>query len=173
MLSYFKRHNLYEWIHAFVWSVVMVILIFLLFWPLKIQGSSMETSFFSGDRIVVSRVLAYYNILDYGDVVVCNMPIDFIDRKPSKIIKRIIALPGDHLLIKGGSVYINGIKLHESYINEQYTYGNVDVYLGQNEFFVMGDNRDVSLDSRSMGPIDKGDILAKVILKLHPLEFIN
>jgi signal peptidase I len=84
------------------------------------------------------------------------------------LVKRIVGLPGDRGDITDGFVYINGVRLHEPYA-AGLTYGDMSVVLGKGEYFMMGDNRDESSDSRDFGPVPKKDIIGKVMFRFIPI----
>ena len=134
---------------------------FLVFWPLRIEGSSMQDTFDSNDLIIVSRVVSWFSI-GRGDIVLCRFQVDDED---TQIIKRVIGVPNEHLKISGGKVYINGELLWEDYKKYAETYGDIEIYLNNNEYFVMGDNRRLSQDSRQLGVVRKRDISAKALFR--------
>ena len=92
-----------------------------------------------------------------------------------KLIKRVIAIPGDHLIIKDSKVYINGEVQNEPYIHNEYTSGDIDIIIPENKIFTMGDNREKSLDSRydEVGLVDEDDLMGKVSVRLYPLNRIG
>ncbi len=164
-----KKKLTSEWLMPLLTAAAVACIMFFLCWPVKVDGISMEENFHTGDRLFISRFLAYSGDFARGDVVVCET--DAIgDEK--LILKRIIGLPHESVLISGGSVYINGDKLEEEYITST-TYGEMKVQLEAGEYFVMGDNRAVSVDSRMLGPFDKGEIIGKVLCRWFPFDKIG
>lgn len=107
-----------------------------------------------------------------GDIVVFKSSIE-----NSNYIKRIIAVPNQRITIKHGCVYVDEEILEEDYISNPYTenFQNIDLVLGEDEYFVMGDNRDPyqSVDSRHFGPIDRSRIISKSIFRIFPLSKIG
>ena len=144
-----------------------------------VYGSSMEPNLHQNDAVFVEMISKYFAEYDRGAIVTIDangMP--GYDRK-EKIIKRVIGRPGDTVLIKDGSVYINGVLLAESYIPqgvptnmtaEGTANGYDNVTLGKGEYYCMGDNRGASLDSRVLGPIPDSRIKAHVIAKIFPFD---
>lgn len=134
-------------------EVTLLVTLFYVFaFPYRVDGDSMESSYHTGDRVIISHISAWIGNIDRGDTVVCSL-------EDMTVIKRIIALPGDNLLITDGKVYLNGSLLDEPYIDaDEYTSGDISITLGDDEYFVMGDNRSVSLDSRQAGCISRRDI---------------
>lgn len=125
----------------------------------------MENSFLDGDRIAVSRILI--SKVERGDFIVCKLEGP---EKEQNIIKRIIGMPGDTVQIKDGEVSINKVILEEDYIGSTLTDGNIDLQLGTDEFFVMGDNRESSYDSRLAGPIKAKKLIGKVVARWYPIN---
>lgn len=145
---------LLSWVHFFVATIFIV------------DGISMEPNFHNGQYVIVDRFNYLFGTPNRGDVVVLKFPGD-PDYK--KYIKRIIGIPGDHLLIKNGLVYINGSLLKENYIPESFkTLPNVNRLLNDNEYFMMGDNRPNSSDSRIWGIAEKRYLIGKAWIVLYP-----
>lgn len=164
------------------WEVAEVVLIAVvtvfairtfLMQPFLVQGASMEPNFATGNYLMVDEVTYRIRPPERGEVVVFKYPND-----PSVYyIKRIIALPGEHIIIKNGEVEIinsehpEGFKLAENYLDENLrTIGNLDVVLEEGDYFVMGDNRSFSYDSRSWGSLPRENIIGIARLRLFPIE---
>lgn len=129
--------------------------------PHKIKGPSMSPNFPDSEYLLTEKVSYYTRNPERGDVVVFTPPVSQTD----EYIKRIIGLPGETVSVKGGHVYINDKQLEESYLAPSvYTFGESfladgDEYtVPQGEYFVLGDNREHSSDSRDFGPITKKEI---------------
>jgi signal peptidase I len=136
-----------------------------------VHGSSMEPTFKEGQYLVISRVNYLLGDPERGDIIVFNSPV--ADPGDPSLIKRVIGLPGDFVEIRDTLVYVNGQLLDESYINEPCRARNcpdADWELDQDEYFVMGDNRNVSNDSRSFGPVSYDRIIGEVLLRYWPLD---
>ena len=158
-----KKEDAKEFIQSVCIGVVLALLISLFIKPVKVVGQSMENTLEDGQRLFVSRQ-AYIGKKEpkKDDIVVVDM-----DRLGThkKIIKRVIATEGQSLKIKGSDVYINGIKIDEPYIKEKMNPEwdiNIEK-LPKDTVFVMGDNRNNSLDSRDIGLVYETDIYGKVI----------
>lgn len=148
-----------------------------IFQPFIVRGVSMEPTFDYNDYLIVEKITYKSRGFQRGDIVVFRSPI-----KPKEyLIKRVIGLPEERIVIKEGSVYIynkkykNGIKLdEEAYLfPTTSTYGKIDIKLKSNEYFLLGDNRSVSLDSRSFGPIRKSEIIGRVWIRGWPFNKIT
>lgn len=155
---------------AIVFLSAIVIRTFV-FQPFVVEGSSMEHSFHNGEYLFIEKVSYKLNTPKRGDVIVFRYPRD----TRYNYIKRVIGLPGETVQIKDGQVYINGSVLPESYINDgEETYIdnnrdlNYEITLEKNQFFMMGDNRAHSSDSREWGPLDKKYIIGRSALVLYP-----
>ena len=165
------KSKLKEWRSAFIEAIVLAVILYFLFWPFLIEGSSMENTFRTGDRVLVSRLFAYLDFIDYSDIILCK--INYND-KEEIIVKRVIGKPGDHIVIKNGQVFINNNLLIEPYIKSpDSTNGNIDITLNDDEYYVLGDNRKRSTDSRFFGAIKKSDIESKVLFRWYPLSDIG
>lgn len=160
-----NKKNIMEWLQSLIEALIIAGILFVFFWPLKIEGTSMENTFFTGDRVIMSRALVYAGKFERGDLLVCKIKKDGEDKN---IIKRLIGLPGDHIEIKDGYVYLNGTPLQEDYLKEEETIGDEDIILAEDEYYVLGDNRAVSLDSREEGPLNRRQLIGKVLLRWFP-----
>ena len=168
---------------TFLWEITKIVVLaliivlpirYFLFQPFFVNGQSMEPNFEDGDYLIVDELSYRLGEPQRGDVIVFNYPNDPSER----YIKRIIGLPGETLEIINGKIYIieNGDykELNESsYLPSIYTSGNMEVTLGDNEYFVLGDNRPASSDSRRWGNLEKGYIIGKVWFRAWPLDSLT
>ncbi|MEK7504934.1 MAG: signal peptidase I, partial [Patescibacteria group bacterium] len=140
--------------------------------PFLVSGASMEPSFSHGDYLLVDELSYYFREPERGEVVVFRYPLD----EKKFFIKRLIGLPGETLLIKSDGVYLN-TNQGESKLSEPYapnfSTAPTTITLGDKEYFVMGDNRPQSLDSRAWGPVSKKLLTGRVLLRLFPLDEID
>ncbi|HWY78788.1 MAG TPA: signal peptidase I [Candidatus Sulfotelmatobacter sp.] len=153
-------------------SIFLVIYIFL-FRPFQVSGDSMYPTFKNGEYILTNLIAVRVNGIQHGDVIVFKAPPD-----PEKdFIKRVIGLPGDTVELKEGFVYLNGNKLDESaYLhNDVRTYGGAFLKDGQSfivpdrNYFVMGDNRPFSSDSREWGLLPNNMVIGKSFFVYWPI----
>ncbi len=161
------RKKAVEWIESIGIAALILTVLYFVLWPFEVEGKSMEKTFFTNDRIVISRIAPAVTGIKHGDVIVCDMQEG---SRQLKVIKRIVGLPGDHVEINDGIVYINGEALDEPYTENTPTKGQSDITLNENEYFVLGDNRDDSYDSRDIGSINKKALIGKVIAKWFPFN---
>jgi signal peptidase I len=143
--------------------------------PFIVSGASMQDTFESGEYLIVDQVTYRFNEPERGDVVIFKYPKD-----PSKFfIKRIIGLPGDTVRISGDSVSIandahpNGVALEEPYIDSMREGSLSATTLKEGEYFVMGDNRDASSDSRVWGILPRENIVGRAYVRLFPLSKVD
>lgn len=141
----------------------------------EVYGASMSPTISSEDRMLINKMSYKKEEPKRGDIIVFNSTLKDDKGNNKSLIKRVIGLPKERLTIKGGNVYINGTKIDEPYINTDYTDGNIDILIQDGEYFVMGDNRTVSRDSRdiSVGTIDKEDIVGKASIRYFPFSDIG
>lgn len=132
--------------------------------PAYVVGDSMQNTFHNNDFVFIWK-LGYQP--QRGDVVIPNSK----NALQENLIKRVIAVGGDHIVVSNGTVTLNGKKLTEGYIKEQQWNGaNVDLTIPQGQVFLMGDNRNNSADSRVIGPVKCADVLGKVALRVYPFN---
>ena len=165
----------------FVWEVSKIVLIALIivvpirvfvFQPFFVKGQSMEPNFYNSDYLIIDELTYRFKAPERGDVIVFKYP-----RNPSqKYIKRIIGLPDETIEIQNNQIiiskYLDTMVLNESeYLSTSVsTPGNMKVILSDNEYFVMGDNRAASSDSRKWGALPEENIIGRAILRPWPLE---
>ena len=128
--------------------------------PVRVDGASMDKTLENGQILLLYKL---GNVKRY-DIVVLDEEIE-----DEIIIKRIIGMPNDTVEIKNGKIYVN-----DEEIEEEYAYGQTSDYdkitLGDDEYFILGDNRPISKDSRYFGPVKKDEIIGKVIFRLWPIN---
>lgn len=136
----------------------------------EVKGSSMEPNIYEGQYFLVNKAVYFFRSPHRGDVVVCHRPIkseDVYIKSEDVYIKRVIGLPGETIEITKGKVYINGEPLEEPYLEEfMHDYHRCEI--PDNHYFVLGDNRDGSSDSRAWGPVPEGYIVGKAWLCYWP-----
>jgi len=142
--------------------------------PFVVNGASMDSTFKDGEYLIVDEISYRFAEPQRGDVVVFRYPLD----TKKYFIKRIIGLPGETVRVSGETVSVinaenpKGFVIPEPYTHSQ-TIGNLTTTLHAGEYFVMGDNRVVSLDSRSWGALPEKDIIGKPFARLLPISRIG
>lgn len=156
-------------------AAIIIPVRYFLIQPFYVKGASMEPEFYDHEYLIIDELSYRFGDPGRGDIVVFRYP-----RDPSQFfIKRVIGLPLETVEVDDGRVtlynteYPDGILLEEDYLEISFTAGNKRVTLGEDEYFVLGDNRDASLDSRSFGAVSRSLIVGKVWLRGLPLSKIN
>ncbi len=152
----------------FVSAAASVLIITFLYQPVRVEGTSMLPRLEDSDRLFINKFVYHISAIERGDVVVFHYP-----RDPEKsYIKRVIALPGDRIWIAQGEVWVNGKALHEVYVPEEYrdTRSMAEMIVPQNRYFMMGDNRSISSDSREFGPVERSLIYGKAVFIYWPAK---
>ncbi len=139
--------------------------------PYIVEGLSMEQSFQNNDYLITEKISYELRAPKRGEVIIFHPP----DNPSVNYIKRIVGLPGDTVEVKNGSVYINNSKLSEPYLksNEETLSSQKNTYsmtLKDDEYFVFGDNRNHSRDSREIGAVPKSNIVSRVWFRLLPVN---
>lgn len=151
-------------------TIALTLLIFLVIrfaiQSYRVEGISMNNGLVSDQYVLVNKVAYLFHDPERGDVIVFHYPLD----TSRDFIKRVIALPGDTVRVDGTDVWVDGVKLNEPYITEKGNpQGNIWI-LHANEYFVLGDNRPWSDDSRSWGIVPRDFIVGKVVAVYWPLN---
>ncbi len=161
----------------FLKTVAIIVLVaffvrFYLVQPFVVEGSSMEPNFHNGEYLLVDKISYRLNPPKRGDVIVLHPP----SSPQLNYIKRIIALPGEKIDIRSGEIFVNQAKIDEQYIPKELTLvkhtqaANFSQLLGETEYFVLGDNRDHSSDSREWGMVPRENIIGRAMLVVFPVN---
>jgi len=179
-----------EIVKVFFWAVIIILPIrIFLFQPFFVQGASMEPNFEDGEYLIINEIgykqtnfnlntahlftINTFKNLERGDVIVFRYP-----KNPSQFfIKRVIGLPGETIKITDGNIVIQNTENPQGFILDESEYlptglqtsGETSRTLEDNQYFVLGDNRSASHDSRAWGPLNKDKVIGKVLIKAWPL----
>jgi signal peptidase I len=157
------------WLRDLVVSLaISAFIIIFLYQPVKVEGTSMMPSLEDQERIFVNKFVYRLEPIERGDIVVFRYP-----RDPSKsYIKRVIGMQGDDIRIDGGQVYVNGKALDETYVPSEYTdqRSYPDILVPPHCYFVLGDHRSMSNDSRDFGSVNQSFIYGKAVFGYWPME---
>jgi len=193
-MGLFKKNNyegldddlsLSKQVLIFVWEIFKVVVIsvaiivpvrYFLIKPFYVKGASMEPNFYNHEYLIINEISYRFDEPERGDAVVFKYPFD-----PTQyFIKRIVGLPGETIKVSDGKVYISPSgQAEEEILEEDYllpamkTLGEVEVALAEDEYYILGDNRVASLDSRAFGPIKRDHIVGKTLLRGWPLDRIG
>lgn len=173
MNIHLKQFGLFLWEMIKVVAIALAIILpirYFLVQPFYVKGSSMEPNYHDYEYLIIDELTYRFNEPQRGDVVVLRDP----SSSGQYFIKRIIALPGEIVTVANGKVAIDGVDLDESvYLNstvETYTSNEASITLAENQYFVLGDNRPVSHDSRRFGPIDESEFVGRVWIRAWPFS---
>jgi len=147
-------------------AVVSILIITFLYQPVRVEGISMLPRLEDSDRLFINKFVYRISSIERGDVVVFHYP-----RDPEKsYIKRVIALPGDQIRIDQGTVFVNGDRVDEPYVPEEFRdYKSFkETTLAPGYYFVLGDHRCVASDSRDFGPVERKLIYGKAVFIYWP-----
>lgn len=163
------QSHLSLWVRDVLISVaVSFMIITFLYQPVRVEGTSMQPELRDQDRLFINKFAYRFENISRGDVVVFHYPRDL----EKSYIKRVIALPGDTLSIDDGRVYVNGKKVDEPYVPWRYRDERsiAETVIPPNEYFVMGDHRSISSDSRDFGPVPRDLIYGKAAFVYWPAD---
>lgn len=152
-------------------AIVLPLRLFI-FQPFLVSGDSMEPNFHTGDYLLIDEISYAFKIPQRGDVVILKYP----NNPSQKFIKRIVGLPGETVIVRDGNVYIQQENIvfqldESSYLKDsRKTPGEVTMPLGKGEYFVLGDNRAFSLDSRIWGVLPHKDIVGRLLTRVASLR---
>jgi signal peptidase I len=163
-----------SWVRDLAFSILIaVVLIVFIYQPVKVEGTSMQPGLDDNERIFINKFTYKLNLGDVrrGDTVVFWYPKD----TTKSYIKRVVGLPGDRIRIDRGQVFVNGAPLNEEYVAERYrdmsTWADgQEVPVPRNEYFVLGDHRNSSSDSRAWGFVPRENIYGKAVFVYWPLD---
>jgi len=157
------------WVRDLVLSIgVSAFIIIFLYQPVRVEGTSMLPNLEDQDRLFINKFAFRVGEIHRGDVVVFRYPKD----QTKNYIKRVIGLPGDRVEIDHGSVMVNGRLLREPYVPTRYTDDRSlpSTLIPEGEYFVLGDHRNISSDSREFGPVERTLIYGKAAFVYWPME---
>ena len=179
----FSRRPKWQAISEFFWEMVKVAIIslviilpvrYFLIQPFYVKGASMEPNFYDHEYLIIDEISNRFKEPQRGDIVVFKYPND----TKQYFIKRVISLPGEKVKIDNNQIYINGTRLNEPYLapNTETVLalrGYGDVELGSDEYFLLGDNRNESLDSRIFGPVKRDLIVGRTWIRGWPFNRVT
>lgn len=164
-----KSTGLMLWIRDLLISAAAsVLIITFVYQPVRVEGTSMLPRLEDRDRLFINKFVYHFTAIERGDVVVFRHPASYDPQR--SYIKRVIALPGDTLRIDNGRVYVNGRLLREPYVPPEYRDHRslAETVIPPDSYFMMGDHRSISSDSRDFGPVDRSLIYGKAVFVYWP-----
>jgi signal peptidase I len=165
--SYYRQFG--SWIQDLGVAIALALVIILfIYQPVKVEGTSMAPLLSDQERIFINKFVYRFEPVARGEVVVFWYPLD----RTKSFIKRVVGLPGETVEIQHGVLFVDGKRFSEPYVPDSYfdgsSYGPVRIPAG--EYFVMGDHRDSSNDSRMFGPVPRECIYGKAVFAYWPVE---
>ncbi len=168
------KQELIEWAKALIGALLVTLIIIFFIRPTVVYGPSMEPSYYDREYLLISKALVYAQGLEHGDVIVFKTHLKMESGGEKNLIKRVIGVPGDKIEIINGKVLVNGTEQTETYTDGSMTLDNgvTSWIVGEDEYFVLGDNRDNSKDSRfdDVGLIRKDKVMGKVVFRILPIS---
>lgn len=162
--------QLWAWLRDVVETLLLAAVIFVLVNALtgryEVQSISMEPTLHEGQYLIVSKIAYWLREPQRGDIVVLDPPEG---RSSIPYIKRVVGLPGDHIQVRDGRVWVDGVALNEPYVSGPPLYSE-DVVLGANEYLVLGDNRNNSSDSHIWGTLPEENLIGRAVFRYWPPE---
>lgn len=163
------RMELRNWLRDILFAgLTAVLIVVFLVQPVKVEGTSMQPRLSDQERIFVNKFVYHVSEINRGDIVVFWYPKD----STKSFIKRVIALPGERAEIRDGIVYVNGMRLEEPYVPTEFvdpsSFGPIIV--AQGSYFVLGDHRNSSNDSRNWGLVPASNIFGKAVFRYWPIS---
>ncbi len=169
----------------FFWEIFKVVVIslaiiipvrYFLIKPFYVKGASMEPNFYDHEYLIIDEITYRFSEPQRGDVVVFRYPLE----TKQHFIKRVIGLPQEKIIISEGKIHIfsqenpKGQILNEAYLlPAMKTFGDIEIELDSDEYYLLGDNRTASLDSRAFGPVKKNNIVGRTLFRGWPLDRVG
>ncbi len=163
-----SRPLLPAWLRDFFVIAGTLFVIFYLYQPVRVEGTSMNPGLENEDRLFISKMAVKVGTIHAGEVVVFHYP-----RDPSKsYIKRVVGVPGDTVRIDHGRLFVNGRFVPEPYVPARFEddRSQPELLLGPDEYFVLGDHRNIASDSRDFGPVTRSLIYGKAAFVYWPVD---
>lgn len=161
-----------SWVRDLFFSIsISLFIILFVYQPVKVEGGSMEPGLQDQERIFINKLAYRLGDIQHGDIVVFHYP-----RDPRKsFIKRVIGLPGDRVRVFDGHVYLNGRLLQEPYVPEEFLDSRAypEVNVPPDSYYVLGDHRSMSNDSRDIGPVARSYIYGKAVFGYWPVDKVG
>jgi signal peptidase I len=168
-----RRFMLRQIIETITLTLLMILVVRIAVQNFHIQGPSMEPTLHDQEFIIVDKASYLLSAPTRGDIIVFEYPLD----TRQNYVKRIVAVPGDIISVVNQKVTVNGVTLHENYVNKNDPYNPFPSFtnriVGPDDYFVMGDNRGDSSDSRQWGFVPRQDIIGRVAFVYWPVGVDN
>jgi signal peptidase I len=167
-----QKGSVHVWLRDIAIALVAsVFIIVFLYQPVRVEGTSMQPGLRDQDRLFIEKFFFRFENINRGDVVVFHYPRD----PEQSYIKRVIGLPGDTIVIRQGRVFVNNLPIDEPYVPHRFrdTVSMGEMIVPPGEYFVMGDHRSISSDSRAFGPVERSYIYGKAEFIYWPADNVG
>ena len=161
-----SSHVTREIIETIALTVFIFIVIHFTVQNYLVDGISMQPGLQNGEYVLVNKVAYVFHAPERGDVIVFEWPVD----TTKNLIKRVVGLPGDKIVLTGSTVTVDGVTLNEPYISAPLNFSGKELTVPANDYFVMGDNRPDSDDSRTWGFLPRNYIIGKAVMIYWPFN---
>ena len=176
-----KSNNSIDWKGLFVWVLLALIIRFLVIEPRWIPSGSMLPTLQIQDRILIEKIRPkvsrkLHKHLPINSIVIFNPPNKLIEAgydEKAALIKRVVGISGDHIKVQDGSLFRNGLEIDEPWIDEPISYEMNELIVPNNSLWVLGDNRNNSLDSHIWGALPEENLIGTAVLRYWPLKKIG
>ena len=164
-----------DWVREILVAIIIAMIIMQFIKPTIVKQRSMEPNFYTNDYLLVNKQAygLFRQTPELGEVIIFETEMKTENGDEKLLIKRVIGVPGDVISIKDGKVSVNGTIIDDSYTKDQYTSGDIeDLVVPENKLFCLGDNRAVSVDSRSpeVGFVDMDQVVGKAVFRVLPFK---
>jgi signal peptidase I len=167
-----RSHLAREIVETIALTLIIFLVIRFAIQSYRVSGPSMLPGLQTDEYVLVNKIAYLFHAPERGDVIVFHYPLDTNE----DFIKRVIGLPGDTVTLDNATVRVDGVVLHEPYISQAYNPSGKTIKVPKDEYFVLGDNRPLSDDSRDWGFVPKADLVGKAVIVYWPFtswELIN
>ena len=166
------QRSAWKWLQEVIVALaISLFIIVFLYQPVKVEGTSMMPGLADQERIFINKYVYRFEAIERGDLIVFRYPVD-----PGKnYIKRVVGVPGDRVEIFRGAVFVNGNRLQEPYVPENFRdeRSMSEIVVPEGEYFVLGDHRDLSSDSRDFGVVGRTAIFGKAVFAYWPAKMMG
>ncbi|HVB62738.1 MAG TPA: signal peptidase I [Ktedonobacteraceae bacterium] len=161
-----KRSLAREIVETVALTLIIFVVIHFAVQSYRISGPSMQPGLQNNEYVLVNKIAYIFHPPERGDIIVFHYPLD----TTRDFIKRVIGLPGDTITVNSNTVWVDGVKLNEPYVSAESNSEGQTWKVPQGDYFVMGDNRPISDDSRTWGFVPQSDLVGKVVLLYWPIS---
>lgn len=161
-----RSHLAREIVETIALTLIIFLVIRFAIQSYRVSGPSMLPGLQTDEYVLVNKIAYLFHAPERGDVIVFHFPLDTSE----DFIKRIIGLPGDTVTLDNATVRVDGVVLHEPYISQAYNPSGKTIKVPNDEYFVLGDNRPLSDDSRDWGFVPKSDLVGKAVIVYWPVS---